>query len=104
MAFPDVWLIAVVIISSNISIVSSDTDDGFSGLIASAESLIDLNKPNMRPIHNIEKNLVYSGSKDIIKLTMVNGKIVYEDGKFFVGEDVNSIYKKCQLLAEKLTK
>lgn len=66
--------------------------------------LIDLNKPSMRPIHNIEKNLVYSGSKDIVKLTMVNGKIVYEDGEFFVGEDVASIYKKCQLLADKLTK
>ena len=42
---PVVWLIAVVIMSSNISIVSSETEDGFSGLIASAESLIDLNKP-----------------------------------------------------------
>jgi 5-methylthioadenosine/S-adenosylhomocysteine deaminase len=64
--------------------------------------LIDLNKPNMRPIHSIEKNLVYAGSKDNIILTMVNGKILYENGKFYVGEDENEIYKKCQLLAEKL--
>ena len=66
--------------------------------------LIDLNKPSMRPIHNIQKNLVYSGSKDVVKLTMVNGKIVYHNGEFFVDQDVNEIYKKCQLLAEKLTK
>lgn len=65
--------------------------------------LIDLNKPSMRPLHNIEKNLVYSGSKDVVKLTMVNGKIVYQDGKFYVNQDVDEIYKKCQLLAEKLT-
>jgi 5-methylthioadenosine/S-adenosylhomocysteine deaminase len=66
--------------------------------------LIDLDKPSMRPIHNIVRNIVYSGSKDIVKLTMINGKIVYENGEFFVNEDVNEIYKKCQLLADKLTK
>lgn len=66
--------------------------------------LLDLNRPSMRPIHNIVKNIVYSGSKDIVKLTMVNGKILYENGEFFVNEDVNEIYKKCQLLADKLTK
>ena len=65
--------------------------------------LIDLNKPNMRPIHDIKKNLVYSGSKDNVKLTMVNGKILYENGEFFVGEPVEEIYKKCQVLAENLT-
>ena len=58
----------------------------------------------MRPIHNIVKNLVYSGSKDVVKLTMVDGKIVYEDGKFYVNQDVDEIYKKCQYLADKLTK
>lgn len=66
--------------------------------------MIDLNKPNMRPIHDIQKNLVYSGSKDNIKLTMVNGKVLYEDGEFFVGESAEEIYKKCQALAENLTK
>lgn len=66
--------------------------------------LLDLSRPSMRPIHNIVKNIVYSGSKDIVKLTMINGKIVYENGEFFVNEDVNEIYKKCQLLADKLTK
>ena len=64
--------------------------------------MIDLNKPNMRPIHSIEKNLVYAGSKDNIMLTMVNGKVLYEDGKYYVGEPVEDIYEKCQLLAEKL--
>ena len=66
--------------------------------------MIDLHRPNMQPIHNIVKNLVYSGSKENVKMTMVNGKILYEDGKFFVGQDVEEIYQKCQQIADKLIK
>ena len=58
-------------------------------------TVIDLNKPSMQPIHNIPKNLVYSGSKENVKLTMVAGKVLYEGGKFFVGEDDRTIYAKC---------
>ena len=35
--------------------------------------MIDLQQPNMRPLHNLEKNLVYSGSKQNIKMTMIAG-------------------------------
>jgi 5-methylthioadenosine/S-adenosylhomocysteine deaminase len=54
--------------------------------------MIDLNQPNMQPINNIEKNLVYSGSKQNVKMTMVNGEILYMDGKFKA--DVETIYNK----------
>ena len=53
--------------------------------------VIDLDRPSMRPIIHITKNLVYSGSKDCVKLTMVGGKVLYEDGAFFVGEDPGRI-------------
>jgi 5-methylthioadenosine/S-adenosylhomocysteine deaminase len=56
--------------------------------------IIDLHQPNMQPINNITKNIVYSGSKQNVKLTMVNGKILYRDNQFFVGEDVEKIYAK----------
>jgi 5-methylthioadenosine/S-adenosylhomocysteine deaminase len=56
--------------------------------------LIDLHQPNMQPLNNLSKNLVYSGSKQNVKLTMVNGKILYENGEFFVGEDPEEIYAK----------
>lgn len=56
--------------------------------------LIDLHMPNMQPINHIVKNLVYSGSKQNVKLTMVNGNILYEDGVFYVGTDPEEIYKK----------
>ena len=48
---------------------------------------MDLMQPNMQPEHNLTKNLVYSGSKQNVKLTMVNGKILYEDGQFFISEE-----------------
>ena len=56
--------------------------------------LMNLMQPNMQPEHNLTKNLVYSGSKQNVKLTMVKGKILYEDGQFFIGEEPQEIYKK----------
>ena len=48
--------------------------------------MIDLQQPNMQPENNLVKNLVYSGSKQNVKLTMVNGKVLYEDGTFLIGQ------------------
>lgn len=56
--------------------------------------VIDLNRPNMQPLNNIAKNVVYSGSKENVRLTMIAGKILYENGEFFVGEDAERIYSK----------
>lgn len=56
--------------------------------------LVDLHQPNMQPLNCITKNLVYSGSKQNIKLTMVNGRILYEDGCFNIGTDAEEVYKK----------
>ena len=65
--------------------------------------MIDLSKPSMRPINNIISNLVYAGSKDIIKMTMVNGKILYKDNEFLF-DDVKMIYDKCQQIIERMKK
>lgn len=54
--------------------------------------VIDLCRPNMQPVHSIPDNLVYAGSKENVRLTMVNGKILYENGEFFVGEEPERIY------------
>ncbi len=64
--------------------------------------MIDLNQPNMQPLHNIEKNIVYSGSKTNIKMTMINGKILYEDGKFDKDINVKEIYGKANDIKERL--
>lgn len=57
---------------------------------------IDLQQPNMQPQNHIAKNIVYAGSKQNIKRTVVNGKILYENGSFFVGETPEHIYKKAE--------
>ena len=58
--------------------------------------VIDLQRPSMQPIINIPKNLVYSGAKDCVKLTMVAGRVLYENGEFFIGEEPGKIYETAQ--------
>ena len=64
--------------------------------------MIDLSRPSMQPINNIINNIVYSGSKDCVKMTMVNGKILYYNGEFLIDEKVEDIYRKVQELTEEL--
>ena len=54
--------------------------------------LIDLKQPNMQPENNIVKNLVYSGSRQNVLMTMVNGRILYENQKFSIGVEPEDIY------------
>ena len=63
---------------------------------------IDLNRPNMQPLNNIVNNIVYSGSKDNIKMTMINGKILYLDREFIIKENPLDIYKKCQEVTDRI--
>ncbi len=56
--------------------------------------VIDLHRPNMQPLNSIANNIVYSGSKENVKLTMCAGKVLYENGGFFVGEEAERIYSR----------
>ncbi len=64
--------------------------------------MIDLQQPNMQPIHNIAKNIVYSGSKANVRMTMIHGRILYEKGAFFIGESPENIYQKCEEIANRI--
>ncbi|MDY0214314.1 MAG: amidohydrolase [Bacilli bacterium] len=64
--------------------------------------MLDLNQPNMQPINNIEKNIVYAGSKSNVIMTMINGKVLYENGEFFLDEPIEEIYRKGQEITERL--
>ncbi|MBR6391864.1 MAG: amidohydrolase family protein, partial [Eubacterium sp.] len=63
--------------------------------------VIDLHRPNMQPVNNITKNLVYSGSKENVLMTMINGKILY-DNREFRGIDVDEIYRKSQAVIDRI--
>lgn len=64
--------------------------------------LIDLIQPNMQPLQNIEKNLVYSGSKQNVKMTMVGGKILYENGEFYLDVPKEIIYARANEIARQI--
>ena len=64
--------------------------------------VIDMNRPNMRPIHNIPKNIVYAGSKENVRLTMINGVVRYERGEFFIGEDPSEIYDRAEKILKEI--
>lgn len=64
--------------------------------------LLDLHQPNMQPINHIEKNLVYSGSKANVALTMIAGRILYERGEFFIGEDPEAVYAKANAIIRRV--
>ena len=66
--------------------------------------MIDLHKANMRSLNNIITNLVYSGSKDNVILTMINGRILYENGHYYLNEKEEDIYAKAKEIASRLEK
>ncbi len=77
------------------------------GIYAGARAdliLIDLMQPNMQPIHNIAKNLVYAGNRANVCLTMVDGRIRYENGEYRVGCEPAEIYRRCEEITRRLTR
>jgi 5-methylthioadenosine/S-adenosylhomocysteine deaminase len=64
--------------------------------------LIDINQPHYQPQHNLISHLVYAGKSSDVYLTMIAGKIVYENGKYDVGEDVSTIYEKANAIRNEL--
>ncbi|MCR5656205.1 MAG: amidohydrolase [Butyrivibrio sp.] len=66
--------------------------------------LIDLGQPNMQPINNIQKNLVYSGSNSNVKLTMIAGEIRYEDGKYNIGISPEELFAKANEIKARIDK
>ena len=64
--------------------------------------MIDMNRPSMQPENNIARNIVYSGDTSIVKMTMIDGKILYEDGKFTT-IDLDEVYKETKKLMKDLS-
>ena len=66
--------------------------------------VIDLFQPNMQPKNDIIKNLVYAGGKQNVLLTMVNGRILYENGEYYIGRPVEEIYRKAEEIITRIAK
>ena len=64
--------------------------------------MINLHTPNMQPLNDIARNIVYSGSKSNVKLTMIHGNILFEDGKYNIGINEETVYKEANDIITKL--
>ncbi|MCR5664049.1 MAG: amidohydrolase [Oscillospiraceae bacterium] len=64
--------------------------------------VIDLHRPNMQPLHRLAANLVYAGSRDCVRLTMVNGRVLYEDGVFRIGAEPEKVFAEANRLVKEL--
>ena len=64
--------------------------------------MIDMNQPNMQPINNVVKNIVYSGSKQNVIMTMIHGEILYENGRFYIDQPVSEIYEKANTIINRI--
>ena len=56
--------------------------------------MLDIHQPNMQPVNDVSKNIVYSGSKQNVLMTMIAGNILYENGIYKIGEDPERISAK----------
>ncbi len=65
---------------------------------------IDLSSPNMQPLNDIITNIVYSGNPSNISMTMINGKILFDKGEFFLDESIDDIFNNCQKATDELEK
>lgn len=75
---------------------------------------IDMKQPEMRPLHAAGKgklepdkfaaNLVYSGSKRDVRMTMVDGRILYEDGQYFLNLDRDDLYGQIERIADRIVR
>ncbi|MCR5671827.1 MAG: amidohydrolase [Butyrivibrio sp.] len=64
--------------------------------------MLDMHQPNMQPVNNIPKNIVYSGSKANVIMTMIGGIIRYENGHFNIGEKPEDIYAKAEEIKQRI--
>ncbi len=98
----DAWeVLKMATVNGSMAMHLPDTDILAEGKLADL-IMIDLHKPNMQPVNNIPKNIVYSGSKQNIKMTMIHGQILYENGKFADFIDEDGIYKEAARIKEQI--
>ena len=63
--------------------------------------MIDMSKPCMQPENNIARNIVYSADNSVVKMTMIDGSILYEDGNF-LSLDLEEVISECNRLKKDL--
>jgi len=71
--------------------------------VGSAADLVvlDMNKPHLTPNFDILSSLVFSAQASDVHMTIVNGKILYQDGKFLTF-DISEAMRKASAAAKRI--
>lgn len=67
--------------------------------------VIDISGPNMHPVHSLINNLVYSCSGGDVLMTIVDGKVLYENGQYStidIEKTVDMVEKSTREILERL--
>ena len=65
--------------------------------------VLDMNRANMYPDYNAVNNIVYSADKSNVVLTMVDGDVLYRDGRITY-IDVEKVGRECNRIVREVTK
>ena len=65
---------------------------------------IDVAAPNLHPMQYFPETLVLSGSSRNVRMTMCAGRILYEDGEYFIGASPVDIINDAEARIERLTR
>ncbi len=65
---------------------------------------ISLAEPHWQPKNDLISHLVYSGMASDVMMTMVAGKILYENGSYYIGHSIKEIYENCEIGIKTLLK
>ena len=63
--------------------------------------VLDIDTPNMYPVHDMKNNLVYSASGTDVLLTMVDGKVLYENGEYMT-IDIEKTVREAEIHTRKI--
>ncbi|MGI6722475.1 MAG: amidohydrolase [Anaerovoracaceae bacterium] len=54
--------------------------------------VLDISGPNMHPVHDLLNNIVYSANASNIRMTMIDGRVLYKDGEYTTIDVEKTIY------------
>lgn len=58
---------------------------------------ISLSEPHWQPQNDLISHLVYSAMSSDVVMTMIAGKILYENGSYYIGHSLKEIYENCDI-------
>lgn len=64
--------------------------------------LLNLHGVNNATNINIKSNIVYASGTEDVLLTMINGKVLYENGHYFIDKSFNEIITHCNKIIDRL--